>query len=117
MPVPINKELYVKAKAKADAIYAHPSAYKSGFIVKTYKDMGGKYRDDNKPKTLKRWFKEKWGDIGNRNYPVYRPFKRISKKTPLTVDEISPTQAVRQIALKQRYKWTRHLPKFTKKRP
>lgn len=116
MPIPIDKKLYEKAKAMASAIYAHPSAYKSGYIVKTYKDMGGKYREDNKPKTLKRWFREKWGDIGNRKYPVYRPFVRISKATPLTASEISPKQAVKQITLKQRYRWKHNLPKFVAKR-
>ncbi len=116
MPIPINKTLYEKARKMADKVYAHPSAYKSGYIVKTYKDMGGKYREDNKPKTLKRWFKEKWDDIGKQKYPVYRPFIRILKATPLTASEISPAQAKRQIALKQRYKWTRNLPKFIRKR-
>jgi len=28
-------------------------------IVKTYKSMGGRYADDNKPTNLKRWFEEK----------------------------------------------------------
>lgn len=116
MPIPINKTLYEKARKIADKVYSHPSAYKSGYIVKTYKDMGGKYREDNKPKTLKRWFKEKWGDIGKQKYPVYRPFVRISNATPLTASEISPAQAKRQIALKQRYKWTRNLPKFIRRR-
>ncbi len=116
MPIPINKQLYEKARKMADKVYAHPSAYKSGYIVKTYKDLGGKYREDGQPKTLKRWFKEKWGDIGNKKYPVYRPFIRVSKDTPLTASEISPAQAKRQITLKQLYKWKRNLPKFTKKR-
>jgi len=58
MPTPADPKLYEKAKAIADEKYAKPSAYKSGFIVKTYKDMGGTYIEDGKPKDLKRWFKE-----------------------------------------------------------
>ena len=38
-----NPELYQKAKQIADEKYDKPSAYKSGFIVKTYKDLGGTY--------------------------------------------------------------------------
>jgi hypothetical protein len=59
MPTPANQELYDKVKNYADKIYSKPCAYKnintlsiyvfgsgrpfyrSGFIVKTYKDYGG----------------------------------------------------------------------------
>ena len=44
MSQPINRKLYEEVKAEADTIYKKPSAYKSGFIVKTYKQRGGKYR-------------------------------------------------------------------------
>ena len=83
MPTPVNQVLYDRVKKEADEIYSKPSAYKSGWIVKTYKKRGGRYEDDDKPKTLKRWFAEKWGSIGGE-YPTYRPFKRITKDTPLT---------------------------------
>ena len=112
MPIPENKKLYEKAKKIADDKYEKPSAYKSGFIVKTYKELGGTYKDDNKEKNLKRWFKEDWGDIGGKDYPVYRPSKRINEKTPLTVDEIDPKQAKEQIKLKQIIKGDKNLPKF-----
>jgi hypothetical protein len=112
MPQIANSELYEKAKKIADAIYSKPSAYKSGFIVKTYKEMGGTYIDDNKPKNLSRWFKEEWTDVGNKEYPVYRPTKRINKDTPLTVDEISKSNLKKQINLKQKIKGTKNLPPF-----
>ena len=83
-----NQELYDKVKLHADQIYKKPSAYKSGFIVKTYTQLGGTYTDDKKDKPLKRWFKEKWEDIGNEKYPVYRPTIKITKKTPLIPSEI-----------------------------
>ena len=70
-------------------MYKKPSAYKSGFIVKKYEEMGGKYKDDNETKNFKRWFNEKWGDVGNKSNPVYRPSVRINSKTPLTTKEIN----------------------------
>lgn len=114
MPKPLNQTLYDKVKKEADKVYKKSSAYKSGWIVKTYKERGGKYEDDNKPKNLKRWFKEGWTDIGNKEYPVYRPTKRISKDTPLTASEIDPIQAQQQIKLKQKIRGEKNLPKFKK---
>lgn len=111
MPTPIDKRLYERIKRIADEKYDKSSAYKSGFIVKLYKKMGGTYRDDDNPMNLKRWFKEKWTDVGNESYPVYRPTKRISKETPLTVLEIDPENLKEQIALKQKIKG-RNLPPF-----
>jgi len=116
MPIPLHKELYEKVKRKADRVYAVPSAYKSGWIVKTYKSLGGTYQNDNQPRGLRRWFQEKWKDIGHKAYPVYRPTRRISKKTPLTASEIDPRQAKRQIRLKQTLKH-HSLPKFNKIEP
>lgn len=115
MPIVDNPTLYEFAKQIADLKYKKSSAYKSGFIVKTYKDLGGTYSEDNKPKKLKRWFREKWTDIGNKEYPVYRPTKRISKNTPLTVDEINKNNLKKQIILKQKIKGEHNLPPFLPK--
>ena len=115
MPIPKDKVLYEKVKKMADTIYKKSSAYKSGYIVQVYKRRGGEYIDDSKPKNLKRWFQEEWSDIGRKDYPVYRPSVRISKKTPLTVKEIDPKQLKEQIKLKQKIKGTKNLPKFKKK--
>jgi hypothetical protein len=112
-----NQVLYDKVKLYADQIYKKPSAYKSGFIVKTYKEQGGTYSDDKKEKPLKRWFKEEWSDIGNKAYPVYRPTVRVNKKTPLLKKEIDPEQLKRQILLKQQIKGDKNLPKFKKSIP
>jgi hypothetical protein len=114
MPIILNQELYDEVKAEADKKYKKNSAYKSGWIVKTYKERGGEYKDDNKTKDLKRWFKEDWKDIGGQDYPVYRPTKRISKDTPLTADEIDPEQLKEQIKLKQQIQGNKNLPKFMK---
>lgn len=112
MPKILNPKIYEKAKKIADEKYEKPSAYKSGFIVKTYKELGGKYGDDKEEKKLSRWFKEEWKDVGNEEYPVYRPTKKVSDKTPLTPDEIKPSNLKEQIKLKQKIKGDKNLPKF-----
>ena len=114
MPTVLDKKLYARIKSEADKLYKKSSAYKSGYIVKHYKDAGGKYRDDNKPKNLERWFKEDWGDIGGKEYPVYRPSKRVNKSTPLTINEIDKVQAKQHIRLKQKIKGEKNLPSFKK---
>jgi hypothetical protein len=117
MAIPINKKLYEKAKQIADEIYKKSSAYKSMFIVKKYKEMGGKYGETKEKNTdgLTRWKDEQWIDIGNKSYPVYRPTKRINKNTPLTVDEIDESNLKEQIKLKQKYEGDRNLPPFKQK--
>ena len=112
MPIILNPTLYQQAKEEADRVYSKPSAYKSMFIVKKYKSLGGTYGDDGKERKLARWQKERWADIGNKSYPVYRPTRRINKGTPLTATEIDPKQAVQQISLKQKIKGTKNLPPF-----
>lgn len=115
MAIPKNKELYAKVKSMADEIYKKSSAYKSGYIVKKYKELGGTYSDDKQPKELKRWFNEQWKDIGGKEYPVYRPTVRINKDSPLTVSEIDKKQLQQQIKLKQKIKGSKNLPPFKKK--
>lgn len=44
-PVPTNKKLYARVKAEAKRKFnVYPSAYANGWLVKTYKDRGGKYK-------------------------------------------------------------------------
>jgi hypothetical protein len=114
MPIVLNKELYAEAKRSADRIYSKPSAYKSGYIVKKYKSLGGKYGDDNKEHNLGRWFKERWTDVGHKSYPTYRPTVRINSKTPLTVNEIDKKNLQEQIRRKQIIKGNKNLPPFKK---
>ena len=121
MNIPMNMNLYNKVKEQADKIYKKPSAYKSGYIVKKYKELGGAYSGKKSSSGLTSWYKEKWTDIGNKRsdgrqslYPVYRPTKRVNKKTPLLVSEIDPKNLKTQIALKQIYKGKKNLPPFLK---
>jgi hypothetical protein len=53
-----------------------------------------------------------WSDVGGKDYPVYRPTKKVSKTTPLTVSEIDPHQLKEQIALKQVIRGKKNLPPF-----
>ena len=115
MPKILNPELYERAKSIADAIYTKPSAYKSGFIVKTYKQLGGTYGDDGKEKNLKRWYQENWQDVGHQSYPVYRPTIRVNKNTPLTISEIDKKDLAKKIKLKQKIKGEKNLPPFKSK--
>ena len=122
MPTPKDEKLYNKIKKLSDIVYSHPSAYKSGFIVSHYvKEFKKKYGEDVSPyindgreKTLKRWYKEQWRNIGDGEYPTYRPTRRINKNTPLTVDEIDKKNLKEQIKLKQIIKGYQNLPPFKK---
>ena len=112
---PLNPQLYERAKREVYAQYKKPSAYRSGALVRRYKELGGKYGEAPKESApLSRWFKEEWADIGNQGYPVYRPTKRVTKDTPLTASEIDPKHAKKQIALKQKIKGYANLPPFKK---
>ncbi len=115
MPIPKDKNLYEISKLIADAIYKKSSAFKSMYIQKLYQSLGGEYIDDDKPKKLRQWIKEEWHDIGNKNYPVYRPTKIINKSTPLTINEIDKTNLQQQIKLKQQIRGKKNLPPFKRK--
>ena len=112
--IPKDKELYEKVKKEVYAQYSKPSAYRSGAVIKKYKEMGGEFEDDG-ARPLERWFKEEWKDIGNKEYPVYRPTKRITKETPLTPEEIDPENLKLQIKEKQKIKGKKNLPPFIPK--
>lgn len=50
-PVPTNPRLYAQVKAEAKRKFkVYPSAYANGWLVKTYKARGGKYRMGNPKK-------------------------------------------------------------------
>jgi hypothetical protein len=98
----LNPKLYKKAKETANKTYGKKSsAYKSMFIVSTYKKLGGKYSGKKSVKGVDRWDKENWIEItpylkenkkivcGSRNInKACRPSKRIDKNTPITINEM-----------------------------
>jgi len=94
---PLDKTLWNKIKKQADKIYKKPSAYKSGYITKLYKESGGKFKNKKTKDGLTRWFKEKWtNERGETWYKyksdIYRPTIKVSSKTPLTYDELTSKQ-------------------------
>lgn len=102
MAVPKDKQLYERVKKRIYAKYPKHSAYRSGQLVKAYKEAYAKkhgskdaYEGAKKGKSgLSRWFKEDWRtQSGSKTYKkkgdVFRPTKRITKKTPTTFKELS----------------------------
>ncbi len=92
----------------------YPSIYANSYAVQVCQgkkpDLDGNYKTDkdykNKTKKtdgLKRWYKEEWIDIcsnkpcgrssnSNREYPLCRPTKKISEKTPKLKQELKPSK-------------------------
>lgn len=105
-PTPTDLNLYNKTKKNVYKKYPKHSAYRSGILVQTYKkNFKNKYGNHKNPYTgkktqkkgLSRWFKEEWknqrGSIGYKyKSDVYRPTKRITKKTPITFKELNEEQ-------------------------
>lgn len=103
MSIPKDPKLYNNTKKYIYIKYPKHSAYRSGILVKTYKkrffNKYGKNKNaykgkKTKKKGLKRWFREKWvnqrGEVGYKyKSDIYRPSKRITKKTPKTHKELS----------------------------
>jgi hypothetical protein len=106
MPKPRDQKLYNKTKQYIYKKYPKHSAYRSGLLVQEYKKrFSKKYGKKKDPyigkktekKGLGRWFREKWvnqrGEVGYRyKSDVYRPSKRVTKKTPKTYKELSKQQ-------------------------
>ncbi len=117
---PQDPNLYEEVKKYINSIYKKSSAYRSMAYIKEYKKRGGIFIKDGKPKYLLRWMKEEWKDVNpnktEKSYPVYSPTKKISSKTPLTVNEISPSNLKTQSIKKQRIKGTKNLTPFIQKR-
>lgn len=103
MPEPRDKILYEKIKNEITSKYK-PSAYRSGMIVKNYKDAyENKYKSKNAyignryNSNLNRWFNEKWlnqrGVVGyQQKGDIYRPSVKVNKDTPITFAELSKKQ-------------------------
>ena len=105
---PVDIELYKRAKQIANEKFDAPTgAYKSMYIVKKYKELGGTY-DKPKPRESKLtdWQKEHWIDLNqpkagggyekcghpnkqNDKYPLCRPSKKVNEHTPKLYQNIS----------------------------
>lgn len=115
--LPTDMTLYNKVKKELWKKYPKHSAYRSGLLVQKYKkDFNKKYGTKkspykgNKPSKrsgLSRWFLEDWrnqrGEVGYKyKSDIYRPTKRITKKTPTTMKELSKHRLSK--ARKEKYK-------------
>jgi hypothetical protein len=107
MSEPVNKALYEKAKRMATEKFTSPTgAYRSMWIVRQYKKMGGTYTRIKNSSKLERWRRENWVDLNqpngkggyercghkntqNNKYPLCRPSKTISQDTPRKYQDIS----------------------------
>ncbi len=101
MSIPVDKNLYNRVKKEIFENNPINSAYRSGLLVKTYKERYEKnnpgkspYIDINSKKPLKRWFMENWRNQKNmvgysQKGDIYRPTIKISKDTPKTFNELS----------------------------
>lgn len=117
--IPTDKTLYNNIKREAkNKFNKWPSAYASGWLVKTYKErFKKKHKTRKNPYTtskkrdndLSRWYKEEWVNVcektssgkykscgrkksNSKKYPYCRPSKRINRNTPITVKELTTTQ-------------------------
>ena len=124
-PKPVDMSLYEKIKKKVYKDIPKHSAYRSGILVqkykKAFKDKYGSKSPYSGKKTikrgLKRWFAEEWvnqrGKIGYKfKSDVYRPSKRITKKTPITHGELTRKQIKRARQEKRR---TGRVKRFSRK--
>lgn len=116
MRKPTDPKLYEKVKKRIYKKYRKHSAYRSGLLVKEYKEEFIKKHGPRKSpytghKTIKeglmRWFAENWkSDTGKYRYTgkssVYRPTKRITKDTPLTFSELTRKEIKRAKRTKAR---------------
>jgi hypothetical protein len=113
---PTDQALYAKTKKRVYKKHPKHSAYRSGILVQSYKkSFKKKYGSKRSPykgekpttKGLKRWFNEKWvnqrGEVGYKNKSdIYRPSRRVTKKTPKTHGELTRKQVKR--ARREKYK-------------
>lgn len=115
MSIPADKNLYNRVKREIFKKNPVNSAYRSGLLVKTYKERFEKnnpnkspYIDNNSKKPLKRWFMENWRNQKNlvgysKKGDVYRPTIKISKDTPKTFDELT-SKEIKKAMLEKKQK-------------
>lgn len=109
MSTPSDQVLYKRVKARVYRSIPKHSAYRSGRVVQEYKrafrrkhgSSRSPYRGSrSRSRGLSRWFAEKWrnqrGEVGYRyKSDVYRPTRRVSKRTPKTFRELSRSRLSR----------------------
>jgi len=133
MSEPLNKTLYARVVAEAKKKFLKwPSAYASGWVVRTYKKRGGLYAGgDERP--LRRWYEEEWIDVcayvknkeirpcgrskaKMEDYPYCRPRKRVSARTPATMDELIEKEGIEELKARCKKKKSDPLTRIVKKK-
>ena len=114
MSIPNDKNLYSIVKKEIFKKNPINSAYRSGLLVKTYKERFLKknpnelpYIDNNSKKPLKRWFMENWKNQKNmvgysQKGDIYRPTMKISKDTPKTFNELTSKEIKKAMVEKKK---------------
>jgi len=133
-PIPIDKKLYDYVISLANKKFLAPSSiYRSSWIVKEYKKRGGEYSGNiNKSQGLLRWYKENWVNLNKpiksktgkiigyekcgrtssnnkEQYPLCRPEKRVTKKTPKTYKELTKKQIDMAKIAKKKVTYKKHI--------
>ena len=124
MSKPTDINLYNQIKEKVFKEIPKHSAYRSGILVRRYKEAffkkhgnNNSYRGNKKENEgLSRWFKENWkNQRGQSGYQkkgdIYRPTKKITNKTPATYQELTKKQLT---SSKKEKKETGQVKKFDK---
>lgn len=103
-----NSKEYKRAKQEADEVYEKHSAYKSMFITKRYMELTNKKLPSTSSST-RRWLDEKWISVGDyldgkivacgssAVNSGCRPLIRITKDTPITIEEVIKKHGKRKI--------------------
>jgi hypothetical protein len=115
MPVPTDAALYARVKSQVYRDIPKHSAYRSGIVVQKYKrafkskhKSGSPYRAGSKRSgALSRWFRERWrnqrGEVGYKyKSDVYRPTRRVSRKTPRTFKQLGSKRVQKAMRQKAR---------------
>lgn len=103
MAIPTDTNLYERIRRKVYKRMPIHSAYRSAILVKEYKAAYLSKHNSNdayvgkkptKQSGLKRWLAEEWrnqrGEVGYKyKSDIYRPTKRVSAKTPTTINELT----------------------------
>lgn len=135
---PLDPALYADVVDEAKARFAvWPSAYASGWVVRTYKQRGGRYSGERDPaQGIARWFREEWVDLsrpihdengdlvgyapcGRRHahqqgYPKCRPLAEALRMTPRQVaSAVRRKRAVEARVAPQRGRRPVNVPTFT----
>lgn len=113
--VPTDPALYERVKRRVYRLYPRHSAYRSGRLVLEYKKAFSAKHRSGPPYSgrrgtrsgLNRWFAEEWrnqrGGVGYAHASdVYRPTRRVTRRTPLTFGELTPSEVRRARRLKSR---------------